>query len=313
MNSNNTEKYMTERSVRILTTEIHNMMENLNTWSVALKNLLVIRRTLLNNPTADQELYDIIDVYSQLYYATYSGEDTQTPRIVKRITKKVENNTDESEVDIDDFLQTVIKEEHGGKEKKLTNMQQAALKVLDDAEQDAKQMDAIINSRRAQMENQMQNPPAKPVKFLTNDVDNNPDESEGEIIEEVEITKEKNTMAEDLENALKTTMSNISNDPTMHPLIEMQKNQSIFTGIQNYDKPPAVKFNTPEIPEFDRKYGPLFSLTAPQRNKLYQRWFKQATINVDSQLNNQPVSPNTRNRLIREETTRMQDSYLESF
>ena len=279
MSQKQTNDYMADRSLLIISKEIHNMLENLNTWSVALKELLKIRRTLLNNPTADQELYDIIDVFSELYYANDSK-----PRSVK--VKPADTSNDE---DVDNFLQSVVKEERKSKNitsAPMTDMQQAALNVLNNAEEEAKQMDAMINARRNQMEEDMRNPPSKPVKFL--------------VDETVEIDMEPN-----LESALNTAMSNINNDPSIHPVVAMQKEQPILPK-------PVVKFNTPEVPEFDKKYGPLFSMTATQRNRLFQDWFKQAVTNVDSQLTG-PVSPNTRDRLIREETTRQQDRYLESF
>jgi hypothetical protein len=371
------------------------MLENLNTWSVSLKELIKIRRLLIRNPEADKELYDIIDVYSELYYAEYS--ETASGSVVhprRKVVRKQQNNSAEStdvesdgedvsnngrlqpradnvaemdanpDEDIDNFLQSVIKEEHkptarqqksGGN---MTDMQKAALKVLDTAELEAKQMDAIINARRKQMEKDMHNPPVKPVNFTVSDTvhtepavnskenkddedpeNENADPEDGEVIEEIEITdglelEQPHNIVHpstlDLENALKSVMSNITNDPSMHPLISMQKEQSIFAGLPGYTEqqpdlssvpvmqeiPPTAEknkiFKTPEVPEFDPKYGPLFSMTAYQRAKLYKRWFTQAAINVDAQTAAEPVSPNTRHRLIREETTRLQNDYLET-
>ncbi len=79
--------------------------------------------------------------------------------------------------------------------------------------------------------------------------------------------------------------------------------------------PNATKFNTPDVPEFDPKYGPLYRMTPKERSEMQQKWFKQAIVNVDAQLQakKQPTSPNSRNRLIREETTRIQETFLETY
>ena len=217
------------------------------------------------------------------------GSESGNP---KRAVKKCNVEQDNSD-DVDTFLQKVIKEEHPvAKKSNMTEMQQAALSVLQNAEQEAKQMDAMINARRNQMEHDMLHPPTNPVKFTVNDdhpIDN-------------------------LENDLNAAMANINADTSIHPLVSMQKDQSIFTELPKEQAvKPVVKFTTPEVPEFDKKYGPLFSLTAPQRNKLFQQWFKQAVTHVDAHIASNPVSPTTRDRLIREETTRLQDSYLENY
>ncbi len=332
---NDTDLYMSNRTLQVLSAEMRNMLENLNTWSVSLKELIKIKRTLLKSPTADSELYDIMDVYSELYYAEYSktsNAPTGTRKIVKHKPRRNSNDKSDtdidvdvevtdgehSDVDVDDFLQKVIKEEQRSRVSRdkpagapLTETQKAALRVLDTADQEGKKMDALINARRAQMERDMSNPPVKPVNFTVTDCDikepakpsESNSDSDGEVLEEVVIEEAPQS---NLENELKTVMSNITADTTMHPLVAMQKENSIF------NEPPAVKFTTPDPPEFDPKYGPLFSLTAPQRKKLFYQWFKRATVSVDEQLANNPVSPNTRNRLIREETTRLQDTYLES-
>lgn len=147
--------------------------------------------------------------------------------------------------------------------------------------------------------------------------------------------KAKHPSVLDLENALKNAMANITADESLHPLIAMQKDSPLFAGLPGFTDSgdsvcanpvmsnpgnpsnPAVQtahttFSTPDPPEFDPKYGPLYRMTAPQRAKMFQQWFKRASTNVDSQLSKNPASPTTRNRLIREETFRLQENYLET-
>jgi len=370
---------MADRSLHLITTEINHMLENINTWSVSLKELIKIRRMLLNNPDADKELYDIIDVYSELYYAVGTPDNSKPTRTVtskKTVNHRAARDVDtrggtardvdtveieDDDEDVDTFLQNVIKDERKTKNmphnttdmpKNMTEMQKAALNVITNAELEAKQMDDIINARRRQMEKDMRNPPKKPVKFTVSDtaveepvVENNEEEvvvdeaentEDEEVLVEIDLDAAEEKEKESLETKLNNVMANINADSNIRKLIDMQKEQPIFnvmsgdanstpavnsTPVVNSTPNPAikpnstpvVKFNTPEIPEFDPKFGPLYSLTAKQRKDLSFKWFKRAVSIVDEQLATNPASPNTRARLIREETFKQQEDYLSQF
>ncbi len=129
-----------------------------------------------------------------------------------------------------------------------------------------------------------------------------------------------------LENETKNIIDKINSNTNMYPISDAQKESPDMTADNNQPKSrfgvqspevlmnvrTPVKFLTPETPEFDPKFGPLYRFTPEQRKKMYYQWFKQATVNVDNQLTDKKVDAETRNRLIREETTRIQNDYLES-
>ncbi len=172
---------------------------------------------------------------------------------------------------------------------------------------------------------------------------------ESNLAESKPADAQKEMSVVELENAIKETMKAINSDTKLHPLLSMQKDSPLFAGLPGFDangnnqdstaqdptkelhsqfgvQSPAVLMNsntaksantavtflTPETPEFDPKFGPLYKFTADQRKKMFYQWFKQATVNVDNQLEGKLVDTATRDRLIREETTRIQDNYLES-
>jgi hypothetical protein len=240
--------------------------------------------------------------------------------------------TPEADVDVNEFLREVVAAEHAAQSgapavptNNMSKMQLAALKVLEEERKEAEDMDALIAERRKKMEQEMMKPPpARPIKFLSEtdseDGDDSGDDSEGEILDEVSIHSDTNA-------------------PALHPLIMMQQNNNLFKGMDGLDPnaqpevsivdrleamldnasdqqptvaPVPVVFTTPEPPEFDPKYGPLFSLSLTQRNKLFYKWFQTASKNVDDQIQGKNITPRTRDRLIREETSRLQDEYLET-
>jgi hypothetical protein len=103
---------------------------------------------------------------------------------------------------------------------------------------------------------------------------------------------------------IKANVKKIQDKYKPHPLIEIQKQYPPLPpnlGPNIFDKPP----------EFDPKYGPLLRFSVNERNEMYAKWFKQAIMTVDAQLAKEPKSPETRDRMIREEAFRIQDRFLE--
>ena len=157
----------------------------------------------------------------------------------------------------------------------------------------------------------------------------------------------KHPSAVDLETALKTVMKNVLDDTSLHPIIAMQKDNPLFNGLPGFDNNTGTAFCAPTVSaptvsaptvsaliasnnvstdapqkksenttqesyEFDPKYGPLLKLSAYARKQLQYKWFTRAKENVDAHVAEHPVSPRTRDQLIREETTRLQDLYCET-
>ena len=154
-------------------------------------------------------------------------------------------------------------------------------------------MENIKAERRKLMESQLQNPiiDNKPIQFSANSIE---EISEGDIVIDEEYI-----------------------EPTIHPLIALQNETNLFKDLQDrsfdqQEKPEPIIQQKTDVPEFDPKYGPLYRMSAYQRKKMYQKWFQQAISNVDEQISNNLVSPKTRDRLIREETSRLQENYLET-
>ncbi len=122
----------------------------------------------------------------------------------------------------------------------------------------------------------------------------------------------------------------------------MQKDNPLFNGLPGFDTNTGTAFCAPTVSaptvsaptasnnvstdepqkksenttqesyEFDPKYGPLLKLSAYARKQLQYKWFTRAKENVDAHVAEHPVSPRTRDQLIREETTRLQDLYCET-
>jgi len=171
------------------------------------------------------------------------------------------------------------------------------------------------------------------------------DDSEDEVLDEVSIDENSSTESDsdaeeipqenkkdikhpsavDLETALNNVMKNVLDDTSLHPIIAMQKENPLFNGLPGFEnttehtpQPQPQPQNqiqkniTQESYDFDPKYGPLLKLSAYARKQLQYKWFTQAKQNVDAHIAEHPVSPRTRDRLIREETTRLQDLYCET-
>lgn len=167
------------------------------------------------------------------------------------------------------------------------------------------------------------------------------DDSEDEVLDEVSIDENSSTESDsdaeeipqenkkdikhpsavDLETALNNVMKNVLDDTSLHPIIAMQKENPLFNGLPGFENTtehtpqPQIQpqhNTTQESYDFDPKYGPLLKLSAYARKQLQYKWFTQAKQNVDAHIAEHPVSPRTRDRLIREETTRLQDLYCET-
>lgn len=167
-------------------------------------------------------------------------------------------------------------------------------------------------------------------------IDENSDSDSAEVPQENKKDI-KHPSAVDLETALNNVMKNVLDDTSLHPIIAMQKENPLFNGLPGFENTTehtpqsifGVPLNVPqsqpqsqtqkpqhnttqESYDFDPKYGPLLKLSAYARKQLQYKWFTQAKENVDAHIAEHPVSPRTRDRLIREETTRLQDLYCET-
>lgn len=379
-----TNAFMTNRATKSISKEIAKVSENLNTWSVLLKQLIKLRRLLLNNHNVDSDLYMVANAFSKLFYKNQAkvndyhldsdseaeaeseadaeaevnsevdqdtGSDSNEKRRKQNQKKSVEMESTEEE-DVDEILRKIIASESTSvaRTRKVTPMQQAALNTLTIGEQEAKELDDLMEKKRRQLERDMNKPqPKAPVKF-TLDIDKTldaetgrpidccvyptvSDEDElGEILEEESIKSDVHPITTNLEKELTAAMIGINNDKSIHPILAMQAEDNIFSGLPELD--PSVenvqneskesnKSKEPQSEhvsyqesqasqEFDPKYGPLLKLSAYARKRLQYKWFNQAKKNVDVQTSEHPVSPSTRDRLIREETTRLQDYYCET-
>lgn len=339
-----TNAYMTNRALKSLSKEISAISENLNTWAVSLKHLIKLRRNLLNNKKADSDLYLVADAFSKLFYKNHAKVDNyhvnsdSEQEDQELTTNESQNAHDFQEEDIDETLRKIVANEKP--KSKLTDMQLAALETLTAEEKEAEELNNQINRRRAQLNANMQKAqPSAPVKF-TVDVDKTLDPKTGKPIEyEVDDNSDNGTILDeaslDSDNGKKTlitntesnylsngnllttlneVMSKMNNDKSLHPIIAMQKETPLFNGLPGFENT-AVKSEPVKvdgISNFNPKFTPLLKLTAHARKELQYKWFKQAIENVNIQTRDLPISPKTRDRLIREETTRQQEYYCET-
>lgn len=178
------------------------------------------------------------------------------------------------------------------------------------------------------------------------------EEIEEDVIEEEEIEEEDESISnkitkatKQVENAVAQALLPMTNDKSLHPLIAMQQADRLLSDLgnpaqetyapaptqnstpsqsSNRNQPPAqtqtpaqnsehISEESRDLPsDFDPRFAPLYRMTIYQRNKLYNNWFKRAVINVDEQLKNKTVAADERAKMIREETSRLRDAWLES-
>ncbi len=233
---------------------------------------------------------------------------------------------------------------------KISDMQKAALSVLSEEEQAAAELAEHMEQKRKEYAASAAKgpPPSAPIRF-TLDIDKTLDPVTGLPIDcSVVRSDDEYTVFEENVHPLiamqkkepligqvngENTFSrqdNLDNStsPTTLPAVELrdqtQKDNpaknDVSGGVdisQNAPQSDSRPTNTAHVTEVDHnpKYGPLFRLSANKRRELQYSWFQQAISTIDAQIKNNelgPITPRTRDKLIRDETTKLQDLYCEA-
>lgn len=329
---------MTKRSIDAIDAELLHCLENINTWMVSTVSLVTLKRRLSKNKTVDADLHNFCQTFIKSYYANnyaskYSNNgtvdsDDESVELDDQPNAKPETKSEVriEEQDIDDILRARAQEELAKRKDGVTASQAAALSVLEKQEQEEAEMLQRINERRATSEKEMANPPKSEVKFSSHaaiDVDDTRSEATHvtigeEVVEEEPVSKTPQKKLLFDHTAVSRALADLPGN--LHPLLQMQEDLPLVTkemmgaealeGKMNAVPEPVVKFKTPDKPP--PEINALCKMSLQARERLTAQLYMDAKNNVASHTASMDLSQDKINELIRKETDRLLQRYIDT-